>query len=253
MKKNFRIIPRLEIKTKFLVKGMRMDGLKKIGDPSHFSKNYFEEMADEIFYDDIVASLYNRKIDINLIKDISSAIQIPLTVSGKIKNINDIYKIFRSGGDKVSINTYALKKPEFLSDATKVFGSQSICVHMQFKKIGEYTYEVFSESGRERNRTNLLDWVKETQDRGVGEIYLFSIDNDGVSEEIDYSILEKVRKICKVPLLYGGGVRSQNIINKIIDIELDGACISYALHNKKISIPEIKKNLKNPIRRYINS
>lgn len=88
--KNFRIIPRLEIKSDFLVKGMRMEGLKKIGNPSEFSKNYFENLADEIFYDDIVASLYNRKVNINLIKEISSVIQIPLTVSGRIKGLKDI-------------------------------------------------------------------------------------------------------------------------------------------------------------------
>jgi len=250
--KNFRIIPRLEIKSEFLVKGMRMDGLKKIGDPSDFSKNYFKDNADEIFFEDIVASLYNRKIDLNLVKKISSLIQIPLTISGRIRNLNDAHKVFQYGADKISINTNALKKPKLLSDAAKIFGSQSICVHMQFKKMEGNTYEVLSESGRHRTRINLIDWVKEVQERGVGEIYLFSIDNDGVDREIDLLILEKVRKICKVPLLYGGGIRHADMINKIIELELDGVCISYALHNKKISISEIKKNIKNPTAKYLN-
>ena len=250
--KNFRIIPRLEIKSDFLVKGMRMEGLKKIGNPSEFSKNYFENLADEIFYDDIVASLYNRKVNINLIKEISSVIQIPLTVSGRIKGLKDIYKIFRSGGDKISMNTYALKNPKLLSESSKIFGSQSICVHIQFKKMNEHLYEVFSESGRHRIQIDLIDWVKEVQDRGAGEIYLFSIDNDGVNEEIDYFILEKVRKICRVPLIYGGGIRTHSTINNLMNLELDGACISHALHYKKIYIPEIKKNLKNLYKNYIN-
>ena len=145
-----------------------------------------------------------------------------------------------------------MKKPKLLSDAAKIFGSQSICVHMQFKKMEGNTYEVLSESGRHRTRINLIDWVKEVQERGVGEIYLFSIDNDGVDREIDLLILEKVRKICKVPLLYGGGIRNLDMINKIIELELDGVCISYALHNKKISISEIKKNIKNPTAKYLN-
>ena len=250
--KNFRIIPRLEIKSEFLVKGMMMEGLKKIGDPSDFSKNYFKDNADEIFFEDIVASLYNRKIDLNLVKKISSLIQIPLTIAGRIRNLNDAHKVFQYGADKISINTNALKKPKLLSDAAKIFGSQSICVHMQFKKMEGNTYEVLSESGRHRTRINLIDWVKEVQERGVGEIYLFSIDNDGVDREIDLLILEKVRKICKVPLLYGGGIRNLDMINKIIELELDGVCISYALHNKKISISEIKKNIKNPTAKYLN-
>ena len=115
MKKNFRIIPRLEIKTKFLVKGMRMDGLKKIGDPSHFSKNYFEEMADEIFYDDIVASLYEKTISKDLVKNTSKDISIPLTVAGGIKSMNDIESLLNSGADKVAINTYAAKNPKYMN------------------------------------------------------------------------------------------------------------------------------------------
>ena len=113
--KNFRIIPRLEIKSEFLVKGMIMEGLKKIGDPSDFSKNYFKDNADEIFFEDIVASLYNRKIDLNLVKKISSLIQIPLTIAGRIRNLNDAHKVFQYGADKISINTNALKKPKLLS------------------------------------------------------------------------------------------------------------------------------------------
>ena len=250
--KNFRIIPRLEIKSEFLVKGMRMEGLKKIGNPLDVSINYFNDNADEIFFEDIVASLYNRKLDLNLVKKISSSIQIPLTISGRIRNLTDAHKIFQSGGDKISINTHALKKPKLLSNMAKIFGSQSICVHIQFKKMGKNNYEVLSESGRHRTEINLIDWIKQVQDRGVGEIFLFSIDNDGVGGEIDFFILEEVRKICKVPLLYGGGIRHIDIINKLIEFELDGACISYALHNKKISISEIKKNIKNPTAKYLN-
>ena len=247
-----RIIAKIDIKSGYVIKGIEFEGVRKVGDPINLAFQYYSENIDEIIYLDCVASLYNRKIDFNLIKKISSLIQIPLTISGRIRNLNDAHKIFHYGGDKISINTNALKKPKLLSDAAKIFGSQSICVHMQFKKMEGNTYEVLSESGRHRTRINLIDWVKEAQDRGVGEIYLFSIDNDGVGGEIDLLILEKVRKICKVPLLYGGGIRHADMINKLIELELDGACISYALHNKKISISEIKKKIKSSTAKYLS-
>ena len=204
--KNFRIIPRLEIKSNNLVKGMRMEGLKKIGDPSEFSIAYYKQFADEIFYEDIVASLYDRKINIELIKKIKSNIQIPLTVSGRVKNVRDIYKIFNSGGDKVSINTHALKNPKLLSEASNLFGSQSICVHIQYKKLVTQRMKYFLNQV-DRDIIKICFNGRLVQDRGVGEIYLFSIDNDGVNTELDFYLLESVRKICNVPLLYGGGIR----------------------------------------------
>tara|TARA_B100000963_G_C22530466_1_gene627374 strand:- start:237 stop:995 length:759 start_codon:yes stop_codon:yes gene_type:complete len=249
--KNFRIIPRLEIKSNNLVKGMRMEGLKKIGDPSEFSKDYYNQFADEIFYEDIVASLYNRKLNIELIKKISSNIQIPLTVSGRIRNIKDMYEIFNCGGDKVSVNTHALKNPKLLKEASNLFGSQSICAHIQYKKTGVSTYEVFSESGRQRHYIDLFEWLRLVQDMGVGELYLFSIDNDGVNTELDYHLLERVRKICNVPLLYGGGIREKSEIDKLVNLNFDGVCISHALHNKKISILSIKKKFQKTMSKYI--
>ena len=231
--KTLELFPRLEIKSNNLSQRNENGGLKKIGDPSEFSIAYYKQFADEIFYEDIVASLYDRKLNIELIKKISSNIQIPLTVSGRVKNIRDIYKIFNCGGDKVSINTHALKNPKLLSEASNLFGSQSICVHIQYKKTGVSTYEVFSESGRQRHHKDLFQWLRLVQDRGVGEIYLFSIDNDGVNTELDFYLLESVRKICNVPLLYGGGIREYSEIEKLINLNFDGVCISHALHKKK--------------------
>jgi cyclase len=228
----FRIIPRLEVKNNFLIKGMRMEGLKKIGCPIQFAKKYSKNNFHEIFYEDVVASLYDRKIDINLLKEVSANINIPLTVAGGIKTINDIEILFKNGADKISINSAAVRNPKLITDASKIFGSQSISIIAQFKMVNN-SYEVFLESGRERVFKDLFKWVKELEDRGAGEIFLISINNDGVEENLDYDLLNQLRLISNLPLLYGGGINNDFQIDYLKEINFDGAIISNFLHNNE--------------------
>tara|TARA_B100001057_G_scaffold494616_1_gene591588 strand:- start:2900 stop:3616 length:717 start_codon:yes stop_codon:yes gene_type:complete len=236
----FRIIPRLEIKNNYLIKGMRMEGLKKIGDPVIFAKHYSDKSFHEIFYEDIVASLYNRKIDIELVRQVSSNINIPLTLAGGIKNINDIETSFKNGADKVCINSSAVRNPSLINQASKIFGSQSICVLVQFKKIDD-KYEIFIEAGREKVSKNIFDWLKEVEDKGAGEIFLISIDNDGTENKLNFQLLQNLRQVSKLPMLYGGGICNELQINEIKKMNYDGIVISNALHQKKVNF--IKKYL----------
>jgi len=243
--KNFRIISRLEVKSEYVVKGLRMDGLRKIDLPTNLVKNFRDNYIDEFFYDDIVASLYNRTIDYKILKKVSHLINIPLSVGGRVKTISDYYKLFGAGADKVSVNTSIFENPNLLSKASKIFGSQSVCTHIQYKNLDNEKKdpEVFAEAGRERKYKKLYEWIKFVQDNGVGEIYLFSIDNDGIDYEIDIEILEKARKITNVPIIYGGGINSLVKIKKLIEIGFDGITISSALYDHSLDIKKIKKNL----------
>lgn len=245
MIKNFRIISRLEVKSDYVVKGMRMEGLRKISTPEKLASTYYENKFDEIFYDDIVASLYNRPININLVKSVSNKISIPLTAAGRVAKIKDFYNLFHNGTDKVSLNSAAVFNPKIINDAAKIFGSQSIVCHIQYKNLidDEKNPEIFYENGRSRAYIKLFEWINRIQSEGAGEIYLFSIDNDGIDYPIDFHILEKARDISKVPIIYGGGVNSLNIIEKMISIGFDGVTISAAAHFKKLNIINIKKNL----------
>ena len=245
--KNFRIISRLEIKSEYVIKGLRMEGLRKIDLPENIIKNFGNNYIDEIFYEDVVASLYDRSIDLDSIKKISQLINLPLCVSGRIRTISDIYSLFKNGADKVSLNTSIFDNAHLLKKASQIFGAQNICSHIQYKKIysDQKIPEVFSVSGRERKFKNLFDWIKFVQDYGVGEIYLFSIDNDGIDFPIDFEILDKARRISKVPLLYGGSINSINKIKKIIDLGIDGVTISTALYDNSLNIYEIKRQLAN--------
>ena len=228
----FRIIPRLEIKNNFLIKGMRMEGLKKIGNPIQFAKKYSDNNYHEILFEDVVATLYERKIDIDLIRQVSNNINIPLIVAGGIKSINDIETLLKNGADKVCINSAAVRDPKLITEASKIFGSQCIGIIAQFKMIDD-KYEIFLESGRERVFKDLLKWVKEVEDRGVGEIFLISIDNDGVEKDLDYDLLNQVRLITNLPLLYGGGINNDFQIDYLKKNRFDGAIISNSLHNNK--------------------
>ena len=135
MPKNIRIIPRLDIKGPNVVKGIHTEGLRVVGKPIKLAKKYYRDGADEIFYMDIVASLYQRNLDLELLRSVASEVFIPLTVGGGIRSIHDINNVLRAGADKVAINTYAIRHPQFLREAVRTFGAQCIVLSVEAKKI----------------------------------------------------------------------------------------------------------------------
>ncbi len=235
----FRIIPRLEIKSGHVIKGMKMEGLKIIGKPEDLSLRFNQEGADEIMYDDIVASLYNRDLDFKNLKKVSNQIDIPLIVSGGIKSKNYSRKAFRYGADKICLNTSIFKKKKFVKELISIYGSQSISSQVQTKKIGD-SYEVFSESGRERMYIKLFDWLQILQDLNFGEIYLIFIDNDGIKEMPNFELLKKCRSLVKIPLIYGGGVKNLNDLKDLKKIDYNGVILSSALYSGEISLKTLK-------------
>ena len=240
--KNFRLIPRIEVKSKNTIKGMQMEGLRKVGDPIDFTKKYSKEMADEIFYDDIVASLYNRPYNLKIIKGLSENLNVPLIVGGGIKNMASVSEVFKNGADRVSINTAALNRPIFIEKIAKTYGSQSVAVQMQIKKLGN-DYEVFGESGRERKNKKLFKWIKTVQNLGAGEIIFLFIDRDGMKGIADTNLLIEIRKQTNIQILYGGGVSSFEDIKKIYDIGFNGICMSRALHFNELHLRDLKKKM----------
>ena len=240
--RNFRIISRLELKSLNIIKGMMMEGLRKMSKFLPLVKNYSQKNFDEFYLEDIVASLYDRKIDLGLIRKFSSIKNVPLTVSGRVKNLKDFHNLFRSGADKIAVNTYAVENPEIFKKASRVFGSQSIVCHIQYKQINN-NIEIFTESGRKKTRINLFDWINKIQEFGVGEIFVNSIDNDGVVSPINYDILHRLRELSSVPLCDGGGGRNQNIIEKIIEIGFDAVTLSSAIHYDLIDVNQTKIDL----------
>ena len=199
--KNLRIIPRLDIKGPNLVKGVCLEGLRVLGDPVEFSKLYFDQGADEIFYQDVVASLYERNSLLDLVSEVSKKIFVPLTVGGGIRTIEDIRKVVKSGADKVSINTAATKNLNFIAEAASIFGSSTILVSMEVLKKQNGKYYLFVDNGREETGLELFNWIDQVQNKGVGEIAITFIEKEGTKTGYDIELIKKIRNKIKVPLL----------------------------------------------------
>ena len=240
---NFRIIPRFEIKENYLIKGMKMEGLKKIDDIHGKIKKYLNDGADELIIDDIVSSLYSRKYNLEFLKELADEINIPIIYSGGVRNTKDIDILLNNGADKVSINTHSFLDENIILESSKIFGSQCISCHIQTKKIHNQ-YKCFYLSGRENSNINLNDRISKLIDLGAGEIVIYSIDNDGMQFGIEKDIFNNLDKKFPIPMLYGGGVYNLSDIKYIKDQQFSGVILSSSLHYGDLSINSIKDKLR---------
>ena len=173
-----RIIAKLDVKPPYVVKPVHFEGLRKMGFPGDLAKKYYLQGADEIMYIDIVSSLYQREILFDEIKETAKELFIPFGVGGGVKTIDDFSKLFHSGADKVLINTFAVQKdPKIIDRAAKIFGSQAIIVNIEAKQKRS-GWECYTDCGRIQSKISVLNWVKEVENRGAGEILLQSVDKD---------------------------------------------------------------------------
>lgn len=202
---NVRIIPRLDIKNEFLVKGIHLEGLRVLGNPVEFARYYYENGADELLYMDIVASLYERNSILQIVKATSSEIFIPLTVGGGLRNIEDIRDALRMGADKVAINTAAINNPVFISESAKTFGSSTIVVSIEAKKMKDGNYEAYTDNGREKSGREVVDWAMEAVELGAGEIMITSVDNEGTGKGFECELIKNVVQSVPVPVIACGG------------------------------------------------
>lgn len=224
-----RIIPRLEIKGPNLVKGVQLDGLRIVGNPRDFARKYYEDGADELIYIDIVASLYNRRILPDIIRDTAKDLFIPLTVGGGIRSLQDIEELLNAGADKVAINSAATREPSLIDAAAKRFGSQCIVLATEVKKI-DNSYEPYIENGREPTGRNLRDWIREGIDRGAGEVLVTSVDKEGLHTGYDIEMLNSIGDI-PVPLLAAGGAGSmEDVRQALAETAADAVCASSLFH-----------------------
>jgi imidazole glycerol-phosphate synthase subunit HisF len=239
-----RIIPRLDIKAPNLVKGIKLEGLRVIGDPANYAKQYFEDGADEIIYQDIVASLYNRSNITNLVLSTAKQVFVPLTVGGGIRTLDDIQNLLRMGADKVCINTAVVKRPAFLKESTKVFGAQCIAIAIETIRQPNGHWKVFTDNGREHAGLDALEWAKQCVDMGVGELVLTSVDQEGTMKGFDLEFISELAKKVPVPVVAHGGAGSLEDILECAETGVDGIAIASLLHYKKTTVSEIKHFLK---------
>ena len=242
IKKNIRIIPRLDIKGTNLVKGIHLEGLRVLGDPEYFAHEYYKMGADELIYQDVVASLYQRNSILDQIHKVNKKIFIPLSVGGGIRKIIDIKKILSAGADKVVINTAAIKNPDFITKAARIFGSSTIVVSIEVCKEKDGNYYAFTDNGREQTGKNVFVWAKEVEKRHAGEILLTSIDREGTGSGFDENLVKKIANDSKIPIIaHGGAATSKNIIDIFNNTKSSAVAISSMLHYNLID--KEKKNV----------
>jgi imidazole glycerol-phosphate synthase subunit HisF len=245
LKSTVRVIPRLDIKGPNLVKGIEFEGNRVLGAAEYFAKKYYESGADELIYQDIVASLYRRNGLLDIIKKTSKEIFIPLTVAGGIRTIEDIREVLRAGADKVAINTEFINNPNLIKDSSRIFGSQCIVCSIEvyaFKGV----YQCWADYGREVTNFNAVDWAKRAVDLGAGELLVTAIHKEGTGQGYDYELIEKVSSAVSVPVIACGGAGNKEDPSKVVnDSNADAVCMASILHYhymKRINTHTMKYN-----------
>ncbi len=211
-----RVIAKLDIKGPNLVKGIHLEGLRVMGKPEEFSRDYYEHGIDELIYMDVVASLYDRNSIHDLISRTAKNIFIPLTVGGGLRSIEDIHDVLRAGADKVSLNTAVVKNPELISQAAHYFGSSTIVVAIEAIKQPDGTYEAFIDNGREETGKEVLAWAKEAAALGAGEIVITSVDQEGTGRGYDIELTKAVANAVDVPVIASGGAGSMGHVADVL-------------------------------------
>jgi cyclase len=238
-----RIIPCLDVKAGRVVKGVRFLGLRDAGDPVEVAGVYDRDEADELCFLDITASHENRGIILDVVARTAERIFMPLTVGGGISTIDDIRNLLKAGADKVSINTAAVRHPEFVREAAQMFGSQCIVVAIDAKRIGSH-WEVFTHGGRNPTGIDTSEWSKKMEQYGAGEILLTSMDRDGTKAGYDLELTRTISAAVDIPVIASGGVGElQHIYDGLTEGGASAALAASIFHFGEFTIRECKEYL----------
>ncbi len=239
-----RIIPCLDVKDGKTVKGINFENLKTIGDPVELAKKYSASGADELVFLDITATNEKRKTIVELVERVAREVFIPFCVGGGISSIEDIKMILAAGADKISINSSGVKNPEILSDIANYFGSQCLVVALDAKRVdGEFYVHI--NAGQKNTGVKALDWAKEVEKRGAGEILLTSMDYDGTQKGFDLELNNLISNAVNIPVIASGGAGADS--NHFIDVfkktNVDAALAASIFHYNTLPIEKLKKDL----------
>ena len=239
----FRIIARCDIKGKNLIKGIRYEGVRVIGDPGEFAMKYYADGADEIVYIDAVASLYERSSLAPLVEKSVKDIFVPISVGGGINDLESARLILKSGAEKVIVNTAAISNPKLITILFQEFGRQAVVVSIQAKKRETY-WEALTHCGRSKTGLNVSEWMESVQDLGAGEVILTSVDCDGTMRGMDLELIRSISGIVELPVIASGGFNNDDPIEDLIrEGMISGLAIGATLHRKDVNISSLKKRL----------
>ena len=238
---NIRLIARLDVKPPNVVKGIQLEGLRKIGNPNELANKYYTAGIDELLYIDIVASLYERNSLLGVIEEASQDVFVPITVGGGLRSVDDVNAALRSGADKVAINTAAIKDPSIITSVARRFGSQCMVLSIESKNNGAYM-EAYYDNGREHSGLEVLDWAKRGEELGAGEIVLTSVDQEGTANGYDVDLIRAVTDSVSIPVIASGGMgRCEDIDNVVLNGHADALAMAHVLHYGIYTVEEIRE------------
>ncbi|MFL5742028.1 MAG: imidazole glycerol phosphate synthase subunit HisF [Flavisolibacter sp.] len=239
-----RIIPCLDIKDGRTVKGTNFVNLRDAGDPVELAANYAKQGADELVFLDITATVEKRKTLAELVKRIAHAINIPFTVGGGIRTVEDVMVLLNSGADKTSVNTAAFQRPELISEIARQAGSQCVVLAIDTRKEDDGEWYVYLNGGRTRTETKCSDWARSAVDLGAGEILLTSMNHDGTKSGFALDITRKLSESLPVPVIASGGGGAMDHFAEVFQkAHADAALAASVFHFGEIAIPDLKKYL----------
>jgi cyclase len=235
----------LDVDNGRVVKGVNFVGLRDAGDPVEVAKRYNEEGADEITFLDIGASHEGRDTIVDVVRKVAQEVFIPLTVGGGIRKLDDIYALLDAGADKVSINSAAIKRPEFITEAARRFGSQCIVVAIDAKRVEEGVWHIFTHGGRNDTGLDAIAWAQEAYERGAGELLVTSMDADGTKAGFDNVLNKKIGEVAPIPIIASGGAGTMQHIEEAFTLgQADAALAASIFHFREIDIMDLKRYLR---------
>ena len=239
-----RIIPCLDIKNGETVKGVNFQNLKYAGNPIELAKKYSQEGADELVFLDITATNEGRKTTVKMVERVANEVFIPFTVGGGIASVEDMRRLLLAGADKIAINSAGVKNPELIKEASEYFGSQCVVVAVDAKRV-EGEFYVFINAGKKNTGLKLLDWVKQAEEFGAGEILLTSMDADGTQNGFDLEMTRLVSENVRIPVIASGGAGAE--VSHFVDVfnkgKADAALAASIFHYDTLPVGVLKNGL----------
>jgi len=241
-----RIIPCLDVRNGRVVKGVNFEGLNDVSSPVELAKYYSDNGADELVFYDITASAEGRALFTDILCETAKSVFIPLTVGGGINSVQDFDRVLKCGADKVSVNSGAIRRPELVYEAAKLYGDQCVVLSADVKRV-DGVFRVFAKGGRENTGMEAIEWIRRCVDNGAGEIVVNSIDTDGVKNGFDLEMLDKVCNAVSVPVIASGGAGcAEDFITLFNSLpKVDAGLAASIFHFGEVKISELKELLKN--------
>lgn len=238
-----RIVPCLDVRDGRVVKGKQFKHIQDVDDPVKLGKFYSDQLADELVFYDITATHEKRHIFIDVVRAVAEAITIPFTIGGGISSIDDFHQVLRTGADKVSVNSAAVRRPELIREAAQRFGSQCVVLSIDAKRDNHGSWQVYVEGGRKNTGIDAIAWAKQGVALGAGEICMNSMDADGEKAGFDLELNRRLATELPVPIIASGGAGTMQDFKDVFDVGVDAALAASVFHFGQIDIPDLKTYL----------